>query len=108
MLMRRDNRITSSVEASRLKKLSIIVVCLVGGLAIAGPSGVIAWRENAQLREQRTAQLAALKERRDMLRHRVSLLHPDQADPDLVTELIRKNLNVVHPDEVVINLETAK
>lgn len=43
-----------------------------------------------------------------MLRHRVALLNPDQADPDLVTELIRKNLNVVHPDEVVINLETAE
>lgn len=76
------------------------------GVAIAGPSGLIAWRENAQLREQRNAQLAALVERRDMLRHRVALLNPDQADPDLVTELIRKNLNVVHPDEVIINLDT--
>ena len=81
------------------------MVCLISGLAIAGPSGLIAWRENAQLREQRDAQLAALVQHRDMLRHRVALLDPDQADPDLVTELIRKNLNVVHPDEVVINLE---
>lgn len=79
-------------------------LCLVGGLAIAGPSGVIAWREHAQLREQRTAQLAALTERRDMLRQRVSLLDPNEADPDLVSELIRKNLNVVHPDEVIVNL----
>ena len=43
-----------------------------------------------------------------MLRHRVALLDPDQADPDLVTELIRENLNVVHPDEVIINLDPAE
>jgi cell division protein FtsB len=105
--MQRNDRAKGSVDDLRSKRLSILVVCLVGGLAIAGPSGLIAWRENAHLREQRHAQLTALVERRDMLRHRVALLDPNQADPDLVTELIRKNLNVVHPDEVIINLETA-
>lgn len=87
------------------RRAAIAFLCLLGGLAIAGPSGLIAWREHAQLREQRVAQLAALNERRDMLRHRVELLHPDSADPDLVSELIRRNLNVVHPDEVIVNLE---
>ena len=35
----------------------------------------------------------------------VDALNPNSADPDLVGELIRKNLNVVHPDEVVILLQ---
>lgn len=96
---------SASLSKKNLRRACAGFLCLLGGLAIAGPSGVIAWRENAELREQRTAQLAALSERRDMLRHRVALLDPDSADPDLVSELIRRNLNVVHPDEVIVNLE---
>lgn len=86
------------------RRAVILALCLMSGLAIAGPSGFFAWQENAQLREQRAEQLAALVEKRDTLRHKVNLLDPDQADPDLVSELIRKNLNVVHPDEVIVTL----
>lgn len=53
-------------------------------------------------------QLSVLNERRDVLRHQVGLLDPDRADPDLVSELIRRNLNVVHPDEVIVDLEPEK
>lgn len=105
--MKRDHWLRGARKGNRFQRLAIFSMCLVGGLAIAGPSGLFAWRENLQLREQRQAQLAVLAERRDMLRHRVALLDPDRADPDLVTELIRRNLNVVHPDEVIINLDTA-
>jgi hypothetical protein len=27
-------------------------------------------------------------------------------DPDLATELVRRNLNVAHPDEYIIELDT--
>lgn len=100
-----EQRIADHRERN-LRRATIVFLCLLGGMAIAGPSGLIAWRENAQLQEQRSAQLAALEERRDFLRHRVELLDPERADPDLVSELIRKNLNVVHPDEVIVNLDT--
>ena len=39
------------------------------------------------------------------LKNRVALLHPDAADPDMVGELLRSQLNVVHPNEVVIKLD---
>ena len=74
-------------------------------LAIAGPTGLLSWSEQASLLEQREAQIAALAEERDELRNRVALLDPAAADPDLVGELLRSDLNVVHPDEVVITLE---
>ena len=35
----------------------------------------------------------------------MALLDPNHADPDMVGELLRSQLNVVHPDEVVIKLE---
>ena len=74
-------------------------------LAIAGPTGLLSWKEQGSLLEQREARILTLTAKRDELRNRVELLDPAAADPDLVGELLRSNLNVVHPDEVVITLE---
>lgn len=81
------------------------ILLLLAILAIAGPTGLLAWSENAKLLDQRKVQIAILQDQRDELRSRVDQLDPNGADPDLVGELLRKNLNVVHPDEVVITLE---
>lgn len=86
--------------------LALAALLIMGGLVIAGPSGLLAWRENVDLLDRREAQIAALSEERDVLRNRIDLLHPDHADPDLTGELLRQNLNVVHPDEVVLPLDT--
>ena len=81
------------------------MLLVIGGLAIAGPSGLLAWSENLRLLDQRKAQLAALEKDRAALENKVALLHLDHADPDMVGELLRSQLNVVHPDEVVIKLD---
>lgn len=75
------------------------------GLAIAGPSGLFAWSENLSLREVRQERLARLEVERDHLRNRVDLLDPRHADPDLAGELVRSQMGVVHPDEVVVRIE---
>ena len=77
----------------------------LGGLALAGPYGVLSWGENLALLEQRQDRIEALEAQRAELQNRVALLDPNNADPDLVTELLRQNLNVAHPDEYVIELE---
>ena len=84
---------------------ALVVLLALGGLAIAGPSGLLAWSENLRLLDQRTAQLEALQKERAALQNKVALLHPDHADPDMVGELLRSQLNVVHSDEVVIRLD---
>lgn len=83
--------------------LVLLVVLTVS--AIAGPTGLLAWAENAEALEQRKARIAILTEERDALRNRVELLDPEGADPDLVSELVRQDLGVIHPDEIVITLE---
>ncbi|WP_427966809.1 FtsB family cell division protein [Altererythrobacter sp.] len=85
--------------------LALAGLLVLTGFAVAGPTGLLAWNESATVLEQREAQIAALTEKRDELRNRVDMLDPDAADPDLVGELLRSNLNVVHPDEVVITLD---
>lgn len=84
---------------------ALAALLAMGGLAIAGPSGLLAWSENLHLLDKREAQLEQLVEERAALENRVALLDPDHADPDMVGELLRQQLNVVHPDEVVIRLD---
>ena len=81
---------------------ALVALLVLAGVAVAGPSGVLAWSENSRVLKEREAELVQLTAKRDELRNRVDLLDPDHADPDLVGELLRKNLNVAHPDEIVI------
>ena len=77
---------------------------MMAGFVVAGPSGVIAWTENERLLVQHEKRIAQLSAEREQLRNRVRLLDPRQADPDLAGELLRSNLNVAHPDEMVMLL----
>lgn len=89
----------------RVQMAALGWLLLLGGLSLAGPSGMLAWSENLSLLDKREAQIATLSAERDVLSNRVALLAPENVDPDLAGELVRKNLNVVHPDEVVIVLD---
>lgn len=94
------------VARERLVRFAALIVLLVlGALALVGPYGVLAWGENVALLEAREARIAELRAERDRLENLVTRLDPDHVDPDLATELVRKNLNVAHPDEYVIELE---
>ena len=84
--------------------VAIAALIVLGALALVGPTGLRAWSEAGQKLQQRKAQLAELKATRDRVANRVDLLDPRNADPDLVGELLRRNLNVAHPDEVVVSL----
>lgn len=103
--MRRKIRFSTSQRQPATQSLALAALLVMGGLAIAGPSGLLAWSENLRLLDQREAQLAAVEKERAALGNKVALLHPDHADPDMVGELLRSQLNVVHPDEVVIKLD---
>jgi len=81
---------------------ALALLLLMGGFAVAGPSGLLAWGENQRLLEQRRVKLADLKEERKRLKNRVNLLSPNAVDPDLAGELLRSNLNVARPDEMVM------
>lgn len=85
--------------------LALMSLLAMAGFAIAGPSGLLTWGEQTRLLEERNKELAKLQTERDELRNRVALLNPRHADPDLTGELLRRNLNVVHPDELVMLLK---
>ena len=84
---------------------ALATLLLLGGLALAGPYGLLAWGENRVLLEKRQHRIAELRADRAELQNLVERLNPDHVDPDLATELMRRNLNVAHPDEYVLELE---
>jgi cell division protein FtsB len=71
---------------------------------LLGPTGIIAWTDYRSALSERKIELAKLQKERDALRNRQLLLDRDNVDPDLAGELMRKELNVVAPDEVVVPL----
>jgi cell division protein FtsB len=91
----------------KIQLLALGALLIMGGMLLIGPGGLLSWRENLELLEQRERQIVALAEQRDELNNRIALLHPDNADPDLTGELLRQNLNVVRPDEIVLQLDTS-
>jgi cell division protein FtsB len=85
--------------------LALIVVGSFAGHAIAGPNGILAWGGYHRALQERQAELAQLEAQRAQMRHRSALLDPRKADPDIADELVRKDLGLVRPDEVIVPLD---
>jgi cell division protein FtsB len=83
----------------------MLVIAYFLGAAIVGENGVLAWGDYRRARTQQSAQLVQLEAQRAQLAHRAALLDPAHADPDLVEELVRHELGVARPDEVIIPVD---
>jgi cell division protein FtsB len=85
--------------------LALIIVGTFAGHAVAGPNGILAWGSYHRALQIRKAELAQLEQQKAQLKHRSDLLNPRRADPDIADELVRKDLGLVRPDEVIIPLD---
>ena len=85
--------------------IALVALLAIAAYALLGPTGVLAWGDYRQRLEVQKVELARLQKQRDALRNRVELLDPKAVDPDLVSELVRRELNVAHPDEVIVPLK---
>jgi cell division protein FtsB len=84
--------------------LALLVVGNFAGYAVAGPNGLLAWGGYHRDLNQRKAELAKLEQQKAELQHRSVLLDPRKADPDMADELVRRDLGLVRPDEVIVPL----
>jgi len=100
--MRRNTKHPKLARESATQVLALGCLLVMLAAAVAGPSGLLAWGENRRLLSEREQEIRHLSTERDQLRNRVTLLDPRHADPDLAGELLRKNLNVAHPDEMIM------
>jgi cell division protein FtsB len=75
--------------------------------AVSGPTGYVAWREYKGQRARLERAVQTSEEQQAALQRRLVLLDPRHVDPDLADELVRRNLDLVKPDEVIVPLPPA-
>lgn len=84
--------------------LALTVMAFFGGYAVVGPNGILAYGDYKRELAAREATYAALDKERAVIKNRVDLLNPRRANPDMAEELVRKQLKLAHPDEVIVPL----
>jgi cell division protein FtsB len=97
-------KIWMNLRAAAMPALATLIVAFFGGYALFGSNGVLAWGEYSKALETRRADLIAAEREKAILANRVALLDPRHANPDMVDELVRRDLGVAHPDEMIVPL----
>jgi cell division protein FtsB len=82
--------------------LALLAILYFAYHAVHGTRGILAWRHLEQKVEETERELAAVRDRRETLEHRVGLLHPQTLDRDMLDEAVRRGLGLARPDEIVI------
>ena len=93
------------IRRAALPALALLIIANFLGYAIVGSNGILSWGDYRRQKQEKQVELASLTNERARLSHRAQLLDPRRADPDLAEELVRKNLGLVRPDEVVISVQ---
>ena len=94
----------------RLKQSVAPTVCIALAAyfayhAFQGDRGVLAMNRLNKEIELAKLELAKSEQKRNRLENKVSLVRPDGIDPDLLEELVRRQLGMIHPDDLVIYYE---
>ncbi|MGF1549838.1 MAG: septum formation initiator family protein [Sphingomonadaceae bacterium] len=93
------------IGKAALPAFALLVIAHFLSSAVLGPNGVLAWGDYRAARAEKAVTLAELEAERARLEHRARLLDPERADPDLADELVRRELGLVRPDEVIVPLD---
>ena len=91
--------------SAMMPAIAIVLLLAFIAYAIVGPNGILAWGDYSRQLKQRESELKMLKARKATLENRVRLVDPHRVDPDMADELVRKELGVTHPDEVIVPLK---
>lgn len=94
-----------TIRRAALPALALLIIANFAGYAVAGSNGVLSWGDYRRQKQERQIELAQLEAEQARLAHRADLLDPRRADPDLADELVRKELGLVRPDEVIVAIE---
>jgi cell division protein FtsB len=103
--MKQAKYLLSLLRAAFWPALALTIIAFFGGYALFGSNGVLAWGDYTRKYEIRERQLAAVEKERAVLANRVALLDPQRgANPDMVDELVRRELGLTQRDEVIVPL----
>jgi len=89
-----------------LPALSIAVVSYFGAYAIWGQRGLLQLEDVQAHLGLQQAQLVQVQGDRDRMAHRIQLMEPGHADPDMIEELARGQLMDGGPGQVAVPRST--
>ena len=102
--MGRRQNFAKTLRRAGAPALALGVIAFFATYALIGANGVLAYGDYKRQLAKREKLLHALEARRHVLQNRVTLLDPRHANPDMVDEQVRRQLNLAHPDEVIVPL----
>jgi cell division protein FtsB len=82
--------------------LGLSAICYFAYHVVQGERGILAWRQLERQVGEAQAELSQIRGEREVLEHRVKLLHYESLDADLLDEVVRRNLGYGRRDEIVI------
>lgn len=91
-----------ALKHAATRAVAVLLVANFLGYATVGPNGILRWSGYHAQKNERIGELAQLAAEQAKIAHHVELLDPDSADPDLIDEMLRTQLGLVRPDEVII------
>ncbi len=100
--MRLIDEVRRRGKAAILPVLCTSAIVYFGYYLIYGGQGLYAYarlRQQVEIAQNVVKSTAAA---RDRLAQRIALLQPDHIDPDMLSELARRDLNLAQPDDLVI------
>jgi cell division protein FtsB len=103
--MRGTKSLLNLAQSVAWRALALTVIGFFAAYALFGANGVLAWGDYSQRLEAKTVELASLATEKAQLANRVALLNPNRANPDMVDELVRRELGLAQSDEVIIPLQ---
>jgi cell division protein FtsB len=103
--MKLRRRISRCVNLMLLPAICCAISGYFGYSFLFGDRGVIAWRGTQDQLAAARHDLVLIRERREALQHRISLLDDDAIDPDLLDEMAHKVLLENRPGEVAVPRE---
>ena len=103
--MKKPSPLVKTLRRAAFPAMGLTLMAFFGAYAVLGPNGMLAYGDYKRKLVVHERDFAVLDQQRAVLRNRVALLDPDHANPDMVDEMVRKELNVAHPDEVIVPLK---
>jgi cell division protein FtsB len=100
--MKRGRSTLQIIRSALAPALAVLVIGNFAGYAVAGPNGLLALGNYRQQLVTRQAELRLVEAQRAELLHRVALLDSRHVDPDMADELVRRDMGLARPDEVII------
>jgi cell division protein FtsB len=95
----------AAIKRAALPAVAFLIIANFLGYAIVGSNGILSLGDYRRMKAERAVELTELQEQKVRLAHRAKLLDPRRADPDLADEMVRSELGVIRPDEVIINID---